>query len=640
MALFTSISYAENRTISTVVSPDGRNSVNIVYDGTTVAYEVFRDDTRVSGLSGLSMTVDGREWGSDAKPIRITKSQCDSEVSFTVPRKYATLREQYNAVTLYYKAYSIEFRAYDDGVAYRFSGKKDRTGRVQAENIEYSFNKDDVSYTLLTDRLQNWFEEDYTISPLCFLPKDKLSIIPVSVETAGYRVLLSEANLYNYPGLYLVPTGVGFMGRLAQYPAKEDFFEGTNKLYVTQREPYLVECNLKRNFPWRVMGIFDDDASILGSELIFLLSDKSAENYSWVKPGQVLWDWWNHNNIYKVDFKAGINTDTYLYMIDFAAKYDIPYILIDDGWSDKDDLLSVNPAVDMSRICDYAIDKGIGVMLWAKWINVDRQMEEAFEQFKKWGICGIKIDFMDRNDARMVNFYEKVAKKASQYHMLVDFHGAYPNEGMRAKYPNLITREGVIGLEYNKWSERATPKHDLIIPFLRMWAGPMDYTPGAMLNAQPFSFRINNVEPMSQGTRVHQMAMYVVYESPLQMLSDSPTKYEENIECFRFMTSVPTVWDETVPLFGTIGQNIGIARRSGDDWFIGIMCGDEAQTVNVDLDFLGDGKFSMESFSDGPNADINAKDFVKSQSQVEGRSSFNVNMAPGGGFVAKITHKD
>ena len=628
---------AANLHIENLMSPDGRNVVNVQFDDNAVYYEVFRDGVRISGLCALSMTVDDETWGAGSMPRKITRDCISEEIRFIVPRKYDRITVMYNVLILHYKGYNIEFRAYNDGIAYRFSGTSDRIGEVVSERIEYVFDKSCMSYTLLTDELQNWYEEDYTVSALESLPKDRMSIIPVSVESGNFRVLLSEANLYDYPGLYLVPSGTGFAGKLSEYPAKEEFFYGTNKLYVTEREQFLVRCNLKRNFPWRVMGIFDDDSSILNSELIYILSDKTDEDYSWVKPGQVLWDWWNHNNIYGVDFRAGINTETYLYMIDFASQNDIPYILIDDGWSDKDDLLSVNPQVDMSRICGYAQDKGVKVILWAKWINVDKQMDVAFEQFRKWGVAGIKIDFMDRNDAKMVNFYERVARKATEYHFLIDFHGSYPNEGMRAKYPNLMTREGVIGLEYNKWSDRATPRHDLIIPFLRMWAGPMDYTPGAMLNSQPEWFRINNLEPMSQGTRVHQMAMYVVYESPLQMLSDSPTKYLENMDCLKFMTAVPTVWDDTVPLFGEVGENIGIARRSGDDWFIGIMGNENAQTFRVCMKFLGDGNYNMVSYSDGLNADINGKDYVKTEKTVDMNTILDVRLAPGGGFVARIS---
>ena len=309
--------------------------------------------------------------------------------------------------------------------------------------------------------------------------------------------------------------------------------------------------------------MFDNASSILQSELIYLLSEEKeqAADYTWVKPGKVLWDWWNDRNIYHINFKSGINTDTYLYLVDYAAKHHIEYVLIDEGWSARNDLLTLNPDVDIPRICEYATEKGVGIQLWSKWVNIMRQMDEAFAQFSKWGVKGVKIDFMDRNDAKMVNFYEQVAIKATQYKLLVDFHGSYPNEGMRRKYPNLMTREGVIGLEYNKWSKRATVTHDVIIPYLRMWVGPMDYTPGAMLNAHPETFYENQHEPMSQGTRSHQLAMYVVYESPLQMISDSPTKYDKNLRSFEFIKSIPTTWDETVPLEGEVGEYIALARR-------------------------------------------------------------------------------
>lgn len=630
---------AKDRRLASVTSPDGKNMVNIFHDGQVLRYEVFRNGDRILAPSPLTMTVDGQTWGSEARYRKIIRREADRTEYFVVARKYPSVRENYREIQIVYPNYRIEVRAYADGVAYRFVGTEAREGLVENEQIRYEFADDYPSYTLLTKNLQNWFEENYTERCLSRLPSDSISIAPVMVRVNGYDVLLAEANLYNYPGLYLRPTGQGFEGVQAAYPRKEEFFDGTNKIYATEREAYLVKCRLDRTFPWRVTGIFDNDAAILESELIYLLSDKTENNYDWIRPGKVLWDWWNHNNIYGVDFKAGINTETYLYMIDFAAEHGIEYLLIDEGWSARDDLMTLNPEVDMPAICRYAEEKGVGILLWAKWINVDRQLDEAFDLMKKWGVKGVKIDFMDRNDAKMVNFYERVARKAEACHFLVDFHGSYPNEGMRAKYPLLMTREGVVGLEYNKWSDRATPRHDLIIPFLRMWAGPMDYTPGAMLNAQKESFRINAVEPMSQGTRVHQLAMYVVYESPLQMLSDSPTKYLENRECFEFLKEVPTVWDETRPLFGQIGEYIGIARRSGNRWFVGIMGGNDPQQLRLDLSFLGKGSYIMTSFHDGANAEVNGKDYRQNTQEVSAGLQIPVNLATGGGFAAVIQKK-
>ena len=343
---------------------------------------------------------------------------------------------------------------------------------------------------------------------------------------------------------------------------------------------------------------------------------------------------WNNNNIYGVDFKAGINTATYMYMVDYAAAHGFEYILIDEGWSGRDDLLTLNPETDIPAVCRYAQEKGVGVCLWAKWINVDRQLDEAFDLMKSWGVKGVKIDFMDRNDAIMVNFYERVAKKATECRMLVDFHGSYPNEGMRAKYPNLMTREGVVGLEYNKWSERATPVHQLIIPYLRQWVGPMDFTPGSMLNAQKDCFRISNIEPMSQGTRCHHMAMYVVYESPLQMLSDSPTKYDENPQWLPFLETVPSVWDETFPLWGQIGKNIAVARRSGDRYFVGAMSAGAPEIAQISLDFLPEGEWMVKCYEDGLNAEKNGKDYRISSKTVTNKDVLAVGFASNGGFVA------
>lgn len=623
----------------TLLSPDGKNTVIIDGLGKQLTYSVLRNGEVILAPSPLSVVVDGKSWGKADKLHKQTRQSVDETVRFAVARKYPQTQNKYNALTLRFNGYDIEFRAYDDGVAYRFVGTTNREGAIGSEEVCYNFAGDDLSYTLLTKNLQNWFEENYTVRPLNQLPTDSLSLIPIMVQTANCNALLAEADVHNYANLYLRPTGSGFCGVHAAYPHTEELIEGGNKIYVREREEYIVKCNLKRSLPWRVMGLFDKgrECDILTSELIYLLSEKTTADYSWVKPGQVLWDWWNHRNIYDVDFEAGINTPTYLAMVDFAAEHDIPYLLIDEGWSSRESLLQLAPQVDIPAICTYAASKGVGVMLWAKWVLVDKELNEAFDQMKAWGVCGVKIDFMDRTDAKINNFYERVMVKAEQCRFLVDLHGAYPNNGLRAKYPLLMTREGVLGLEYNKWSNRATATHDVTIPYLRMWAGPMDYTPGAMLNTHPETFWISDIEPMSQGTRCHQMAMYVVYESPLQMLSDSQTKYEQNRECFDFIKQVPTVWEQTIPLFGQIGENIGVARRSGDKWYVGIMGGAQAQEVKLDLSFLPAGNYTIEAFADGVNAEQNAKDYKTLRQGVTAADVLDVHLTRGGGFTAVIS---
>lgn len=635
LTLIYSVVFAYAKPIE-VKSPDGKNKAVIETDG-KVTYSFFRDGTQILTNSPLSLTVGDRIWGEDKKCGKIERRSVSEPVTFIVPRKYKETLNNYNQVLLNYKGYKIEFRVYNDGVAYRFISTAENTNPVKGEQVQYSFTQDHLSYTLLTDQLQNWFEQDYTVKNINALPRDSFSVAPVMVQVDKFKVLLAEADLYNYAGMYLRAGDRSFNGVFAYYPDKEEPADGDNKIYAATRKDYIVPQCGKRSFPWRVTGIFDNDHDILNSELIYLLSEDVSKgaDYSWIKPGKVLWDWWNDRNIYNVDFQSGINTATYLYLIDYAAKHNIEYILIDEGWSARNDLLTLNPEVNIPQICKYAETKGVGVQLWAKWVNVDRQLDVAFDQFVKWGVKGVKIDFMDRNDAKMVNFYERVAIKGAENKLLIDFHGSYPNEGMRRKYPNLMTREGVVGLEYNKWSKRATVKHDVIIPYLRMWVGPMDYTPGAMLNTHPETFYDNQHEPMSQGTRSHQLAMYVVYESPLQMISDSPSKYDENQASFEFIKNTPAVWDETIPLAGEIGEFIVVARRSGNTWYIGAMNGDTPRSVEIDLSFLGQGAKKIKAHIDGVNASQQAKDFNVVESSITDLN-LKIDMARGGGYIGII----
>lgn len=619
-----------------VLSPDGRTKASIEIDK-KVTYSIFRNGDKILKESPLSLTVGGKVWGENKKCKKVSQRIVNEKVGILVPRKYKEAENHYNQLLLSYNDYEIEFRVYNEGVAYRFISTKANKGNVESELVKYNFAADYPSLTLMTKNLQNWFEENYTNKKINSLPKDSMSLTPVMVKVNNYRVLLGEANVYNYSGAYLKAVDNSFEAVFANFPKREEPFEGDNKRYVTERENYIVPACGKRTFPWRIAAIYDNDIDILNSELVYILSDSpdKGTDYSWVKPGKVLWDWWNNRNIYGVDFESGINTSTYLYLIDYAAKHNIEYILIDEGWSDRNDLLKLNPDVDMERICQYADEKGVGVQLWCKWLNVERQMEEAFAQFNKWNVKGVKIDFMDRNDANMVNFFEKVCISATKYKLLVNLHGSFPNVGFRHRFPNLMTREGVLGLEYNKWSDRATVEHDVIIPYLRMWVGPMDYTPGAMLNSfLGETFNFTQLEPMSQGTRSHQVAMYTIYESPLQMVSDSPNKYDENMESFEFIKQTPTVWDEIVPLEGRIGEYIVLARRSGDKWFIAGMNGNSPREIEIDLSFIGNKDIHVKTHIDGLNSFKQAKDYRVVDYKIKKGQKLKIKMSRGGGFSA------
>lgn len=620
-------------------SPDGKNVVTVDYGQNGLVWSLDYDGILQFTSTPVSMKVEDKFWGAPGDRVRkVSRSSIDTPVVFPVPRKYKESVEKYNSMRLVFDEYDVEFRAYNDGVAYRFVGKVNKSGKVMSEVSGYRFLKDYEAYVLLTKDLQCWYEEDYTVAKLSELPVDKLSLTPLMVTTDNARILLSESDFHNYSGSYLKAVEGGFDLALSAYPAAQELRERGSKRLVTSREDYIVECNLNRTFPWRVAGVFPlgNDAAILNSELIYLLGERTTEDFSWVKPGKLLWDWWNCNNITGVDFKAGINTDTYRYMIDYAAAHGFEYVLFDEGWSGKNDLLSLNPNVDMPTLCQHAAEKGVGVCLWSNWVTMDRQMIEALDLMASWGVKGVKVDFMERNDAEMVNFYHRVAEEAAARHMLVNFHSSYPADGLHAMYPNVMTREGVVGLEYNKWSERSTPKHQLIIPYLRQWASGMDFTPGSMVNTQKKFFRVRHDDPMSIGTRCHHMAMYIVYESPLQMLSDSPSKYDMSPEWLPYLEAVPTVWDETMPLWGNIGENIAVARRSDDTYFVGAMSAGDADDAAISLSFLPEGEWKMVVYKDGVNAGKNAIDYKKEEMTVTSETIIPVSFAPNGGWVAII----
>lgn len=585
------------------------------------------------------MTVDGKVWGRNDRCKSAKRSQVSRTADVMVPRRFKTVEDNYNGLSLKYKGYDIEFRAYDEGVAYRFVSTSPKADKVNADASVITLTGNPDTYTQLTDRLQQWFEYNYTERPLSRLPADSLVILPMLADNGKYKIVLAEADVYDYPGIYLRPGKDGLRVEAPAYPATEKKVDNGNKIYADTRKDFLIGKAGCRPFPWRLTGVYDNEADLLASEFVWKLAsapDKGTD-FSWVKPGKVLWDWWNCWNVYGVDFKVGINTDTYRYLIDYATKHGIEYVLFDEGWSAPFDLLTLADGIDMEAVCRYAAEKGVGVLLWAKWVNLDRQMDEALDMMAHWGVKGIKVDFMDRNDAKMVDFYERTALEAARRKLLVNFHGSYPPDGMRRRYPNIMTREGVYGLENNKWSTRVTPRHDVLLSFIRQYSGPMDYTPGAMLNSHIERFRVVHDEPMSQGTRSHQAAMYVLFESPLQTMADSPLHYDQNPASRDFIKMMPTSWDETVPLTGRLGEYVAVARRKGDKWYIGAMNGtDKPLHLDLDLSFLGDGELIITEHADGVNAARQAKDAKVTTKPLEGRT-IGIDMARGGGYAAIIS---
>jgi alpha-glucosidase len=357
---------------------------------------------------------------------------------------------------------------------------------------------------------------------------------------------------------------------------------------------------------------------------------------SWIKPGQVAWDWWNNWNISHVEFKAGINTPTYKYYIDFAAANKIPYIIMDGGWSEMLDLTKIIPAINLREIVEYGRQKGVDVILWASWYAVTQQMERVFPFYSQMGVKGFKIDFVDRDDQKAVASLYAIAEKAAENHLLVDYHGVFKPTGLQRTYPNVVGYEGVKGLENYKWAVEDQPRYVVSIPYIRMMAGPMDYTPGAMRNANKENFRPVGANPMSQGTRCQQLAMYVVFEAPLQMLSDNPTTYMKEQECTDFITGVPTTFDGTVPLDGKVGEYVALARRKGETWYVGALTDWNARDLTLEFRFLGAGSYQATVFRDGVNADRDGTDYRKEVIKVSPADTLTLHLAPGGGWAARI----
>jgi alpha-glucosidase len=620
-------------------SPNGRTEIRVsVADG--FSYSLLYGQKIVVSRSAIGLKIKENR-ALDQKPQVIGKKErsVDQIVTAVVPQKRKRLRDRYNELKIdFVGGYSLVWRAFDNGAAYRWetTSAADRQ-TILDERVEINLQPEDVIFYPEEEGFYSHNERKY----LKYKPgevKDRLASLPALVQSAsGLKLWLSEADLYDYAGMWLKGAGgKGLKAVFPKYPVKEQT-KGDRDVEVGERADYIAATAGRRSFPWRIFGLAERDIELLDNQIVYLLSEETKEDFSWVRPGKVPWDWWNANNVYGVDFKSGVNIATYKYFIDFAARYGLEYLILDEGWSKTDDLLSIKPEVDLPELLAYGKRKNVGIILWVLWTSLDRDLERVLDQFQKWGVKGIKVDFMQRDDQKIVNFYERVAREAARRKMLVDFHGSYKPTGMERKYPNVITREGVKGLENSKWSKDVTPEHDVTLPFIRMVAGPMDFTPGAMLNGSEKDFKIDFNRPMSQGTRAHQLAMYVIYESPLQMLADNPSNYLREPEAMEFLASVPAVWEESVPLDGRVGEFVVVARKdSNGDWYVGGMTNGTPRETSVDLSFLGGGAYEAQIIQDGVNADRVASDFKRVLRTVKKGERMTFRMAAGGGFVAVL----
>ena len=650
LLLFSVSAFAQKQ--YTLQSPDKDITVTVEM-GEQILYSVTHGNTCVLSPSAIGMQLaNGTQLGQ--KPV--VKSAKTRSVNQSVEApfyKRAQIPEVYEELTLILKGnYKVVFRAYDEGVAYRFETDFRKPIIIENETADFNFDADYqglIPYVnarkgegdFINQQFYNSFENTYTHTPLSKMEPERLAFLPVLVElNDGKKAVITEADLEDFPGLYLRNEmgKNGFTAVHAGYPkTREQGGHNNLQWVVKERENYIAKTNGKRAFPWRCIVISENDKELADSDLVYLLASPSRiDDDSWIQPGKVAWDWWNAWNIYGVDFPAGINNDTYKYYIDFASQYGIEYVILDEGWAvnKQADLFQVVPEIDIQELVDYGAERNVGIVLWVGYAAIDKDMEHVCEHYADMGVRGFKVDFMDGDDQMIVDFYYRMAETAAKYDLFIDFHGAYKPTGLHRTFPNVLNHEGVYGLEQAKWdNESDLVVNEVTIPFIRMVAGPLDYTQGAMKNANKNNFAAIYTEPMSQGTRCRQLAEYVIFESPFNMLCDSPSNYLNEDECTQFIASVPTIWDETVVLDGKVGEYLVIARRKDFRWYVGAITNWEERDLYLDLSVLPNfGAKSGHIFRDGPNANRVARDYVSEQAQVMG-NKVKVHLAKGGGAV-------
>ena len=644
-----------------VSSPNGKVKVTITTDE-GVKWSVDYDGRQVLLPSAIDIRLSqGRKTYGLGKVGKVARHAVNG--SFMNPfYKKLNISDAYGQLLMYTtEKFTIEVRAYDDGAAYRLISSNKKPLMVTDETVEFCFGDDYQAFVPYVndnrggERYCYSFESYYDEAPLSKMYPDSLAITPLAVCLPdGMKAIVMDAGVENYPGMMLKKgEGNVLKAEFAPYPLEQEIggYDRLN-LVPTKRADYIAKFVKQQSLPWRAVVITERDADILSCDMAQRLAPACRiADTSWIKPGKVAWDWWNNCNITGVDFPSGMNTNTYLYYIDFAAKNRVEYIIIDEGWSGKESLMEgLSPDIDLKRLIAYGKEKGVGIILWSSWRNLIGSnplggiaaTEAVMKHYADMGIKGFKVDFFDRDDQQVIASAYQVAECAAKYHLYLDYHGLKPF-GIQRAYPNIFNFEGVKGLENSKWEPRVgdgplhnQPRYDVTAPYLRMLAGPMDYTPGAMMNAMKDSFFGNNDHPMSQGTRVHQMAMYTTFEAPLQMMADSPTKYMQNQECTDFIAQIPTTFDETVALDGQLGEYTVIARRKGSVWYVAAMTDWTARDLTISLDFIGEGQHTADIFADGVNAHKEATDYKHTQQTVTSKDRLAVHLSSGGGWTAII----
>lgn len=633
----------------TAKSPSGKIALT-VSSGSKLTWKASFNGKEIIKPSELAVELtNGKVWGPGAKG---GKAQAVSRKINAPHYTKAQIDDNFTRLNLSGSGFTVEFRVYDDAVAYRFKGTGKDSVNVKDETVEYNFTGDPKTWTpwvteeCAGERYSCSFESYYTETKISQMPSSKLSQTPLLADLGGgVKVAVTDVGDLDYPGMYIhsnFSSGNGLKGEFAGYPDLKNSdltVKGYSNFEKLFRESYIARIGGSQALTWKVAIITDNDAQLADCDIVRKLCDGTAKgDYSWVKPGKVAWDWWNALNITGVDFASGMNTPTYKYYIDFAAANKLEYIIIDDGWT-TGDYMQWKSDCNIPEICKYAKEKGVGVIVWLKWSDAMKAMEKQFPLYKSWGLAGMKIDFINANDQFVMSSLRRITQLAADNHLTIDYHGMQL-KGLQVTYPNILSCEGVRGLEQMKWSagpaDRNMPGYDCMIPFIRQIISPMDYTPGAMINSTNADFHNVYDHPGSLGTRVHQMAMYTIYHSPLQMLADNPSNYMREQECTDFIAKVPAVFDETKAISGEVGKHVVIARRSGNTWYVGGMCGWDGKDIDLPLSFLGSGSYKADIFADGANANRNAEDYKHTSQTVTSGQTLKVSMKSGGGWTARF----
>lgn len=624
----------------TVTSPDRRVSVSIM-PSDSLRFTVVTPAGQTIGVA-VALQLEDNDFGVTPKVRKMKTASVDRVIEPAVPVKYSSIRDRYTDAKLNLGKYDVEFRVYDNGVAYRFVTHLPDSVNVMAEDFRVALPEGTVAHLEQPRGWKTSQEEPYTHKALKdWNEADRMSLMPALFELPGGEwVLVSESNLRDYSGMYLKGNGTGFNSVFPRAPLR--FTEaGDRSVKIEEEAPYLARTSGNRAFPWRYMA-FGNPSDIAAQTLTAQLSDPcEIDDVSWIKPGKAAWEWWNGASVYgpDVNFESGFNLDTYKYFIDFAAKHGIEYIVLDEGWANSTlDPYTPNPRVDVKELIRYGKEKNVGLILWLTWLNVEKHFD-LFKTLSDWGVKGLKIDFMDRSDQWMTNYLERVAAKAAENHLLVDFHGAHKPTGLDVRYPNVISYEGVRGMEQ---MGHTNPDNSLWLPFMRNAVGPMDYTPGAMISMQPESYGCDRPNSSSIDTRAYQMALFTAFESGLQMTADSPTMYYRNPDCAQFIADVPETWDETRVLLAEPGKVYAVAKRKGDDWWLAAIRGDgdKWREESIALDFLTPGTvYEAEWYEDGINAPRQAMDYRRKTATVKSSDSMKMKLSRNGGWTGKMTVK-